>query len=77
MARHKTAEEKLRAIRGIVEHHQHGSVDGVRMDATTAHAVLTVYDHLGETNRAKLLAMPVHKMVDVSWKCFAKAKAAN
>ena len=38
------------------------------VDATTAHAVLTVYGALNEANRPKFAALPLMKMVEVTWK---------
>ncbi|GAB3160756.1 hypothetical protein GCM10027290_67160 [Micromonospora sonneratiae] len=43
-------------------------IDGVVVDATTAAAILTVYDALKPATRAKLAAMPLHRMADVAWR---------
>lgn len=44
-------------------------IDGVVVDATTAAAILTVYDALKKpATRAKLAALPLHRMADVAWR---------
>ncbi|GLY98830.1 hypothetical protein [Actinoplanes sp. NBRC 103695] len=43
-------------------------IDGVVVDATTAAAILTVYDALRPTSRAKLAALPVDRMAHVAWR---------
>ncbi len=73
MARAHDPAEKLSALRGIVEHHQHGKVEGVRVDATTARAIVSVHDALNAENQAKFLAMPIGRMADVAWKLVSKA----
>jgi hypothetical protein len=43
-------------------------IDGVVVDATTAAAILTVYDALKPANRAKLAALPLPQMADMAWR---------
>ncbi len=45
-------------------------IDGskVLIDGFTASAVVQVYDALNDTNKAKFVALPLVKMVDVTWK---------
>jgi hypothetical protein len=50
--------------------------EGGLLDATTAHAILTVYHALSPTNQGKLLAMPFPKMADVAWKVLESHKPA-
>ena len=38
------------------------------VDATTAHAVLTVHEALSDENKTKFADLPLTKMVDVTWK---------
>ncbi|MEU7961403.1 hypothetical protein [Micromonospora humida] len=43
-------------------------IDGVLVDATTAAAILTVYDALKPATRAKLAALRIDRMAQVAWK---------
>ncbi|WP_433530264.1 hypothetical protein ACQPYA_29500 [Micromonospora sp. CA-263727] len=43
-------------------------IDGVVVDATTAGAILTVYDALTPATRAKLAALRIDRMAHVAWK---------
>lgn len=43
-------------------------IDGVAVDATTATAILTVYDALIPAGRAKLAAMRIDRMAQVAWR---------
>lgn len=43
-------------------------IDGVVVDATTAAAILTVYDALTPARRAKLAAMRIDRMAQVAWR---------
>jgi hypothetical protein len=43
-------------------------IDGVVVDATTAAAILTVYDAIKPARRAKLAALPVRRMMQVAWR---------
>ncbi|MEV0396505.1 hypothetical protein [Polymorphospora rubra] len=43
-------------------------IDGVVVDATTAAAILTVYHALKPATRAKLAALPLHRMAEVAWR---------
>ncbi len=74
MARAHDPAEKLSALRGIVAHHQHGKVQGVRVDATTANAILTVHDLFSAENQAQFLALPIGRMADVAWKLIAGSR---
>lgn len=48
--------EKLRKIKAEC---QAGKVAGCRVDMTTAHVILTVYDALSDENKPKLLALSI------------------
>jgi hypothetical protein len=43
-------------------------IDGVVVDATTAAAILTVYDALKPVTRAKLAALRIDRMAAVAWR---------
>jgi len=43
-------------------------IDGVVVDATTAAAILTVYDALKPATRARLAALRIDRMAQVAWR---------
>ncbi|WFE38040.1 hypothetical protein [Micromonospora sp. WMMD998] len=49
-------------------------IDGVLVDATTAAAILTVYDALKPATRAKLAALRIDRMAQVAWKVLRPPK---
>jgi len=55
-------------LRKIVAERQHQEIDGVIVDMQSANVIVTVYDALNDTNKAKLIAMPIEKMASVAWK---------
>lgn len=65
--------------RGIVEAHQAEKVDGVFIDATTAHAVVQVYDAVSAAAREKLCLMMekegIVNTVGFVWKLVERSKA--
>lgn len=63
-----TPEEKIAAVRAIVDAKQYAKIDGVAIDLFSASAIVAVYDALNEENRAKYAAMPVRKMAIVAFK---------
>lgn len=58
---------KLETLRTIVRDHQYAEVDGSRVDAFTANAILNLYDALNDANKTKLLSLDVTQMADVTW----------
>lgn len=59
---------KLDRLRQIVKEHQYQKIEGVLVDVVTANAILTIYDAINETNKAKFIALPIDKMASVAWK---------
>ncbi len=43
-------------------------IDGHTVDSFTASAVVGVYDKLSAANQEKFIAMPILKVVDITWK---------
>jgi len=67
----------VRPICKVVEERQwrriaRSTTDRVRMDLTTAHAIMTVYDALSPANREKFAALPMRKMSRVAFRILAK-----
>jgi len=65
-------EDRIAAIRRIVEERQYAKIEGVAVDLFTASAIIQVYDKLNDQNKAKLAAMPVPKIAAVVWKLIGK-----
>ena len=43
-------------------------IDGVVVDATTATAILSVYDALNDANKTRLAALRIDRMAQLAWK---------
>lgn len=66
----KPAFKKLSTIekcRWIKENHSARTIDGVLVDATTANAIMTVYDALNDQNKEKMASLSITKMAKVAW----------
>lgn len=59
-------------FRNIVEDRAIGKVNGELIDVTSAHAVVTVYDAINSTARAKFVTLSPRKMVMVAWKLVSR-----
>ena len=68
VTRPTTPDERIAAIRRIVNEGQYAKVDGCMIDLFSAGAIVAVYDALNEVNRAKFAAMPAPKMAAVAFK---------
>ena len=49
--------KRIQKLRQIVREHQYQKIDGSIIDATSAHAMLLVYDNLSPVNREKFSGM--------------------
>lgn len=65
-------EEKISAIRNIVENHQYAKIDGVAVDAFSAGAIIAVYDALNDANKKRYASFNVSKMADMAFKLINK-----
>jgi hypothetical protein len=63
-------------MRAIVDHWQHATIEGARIDAMTASAYVAVWDALNEKNRAHLDSLPLRKAINVVWKLVTTYKGA-
>lgn len=68
LSRKKPLIERVREVKA----NGYARVDGLMLDVTTAHAILTVHDALNAENQAHFAALPLRKMVDVTWKLLRK-----
>ena len=57
----------IEVLREVARGHTR-KIDGVIVDATTAAAILTVYDALKPPTRAKLAALDIDRMAQVAWR---------
>lgn len=58
----------IAACREIKETATFAKINGVMVDLFSASAIVAVYDACNETNRAKLLALPVQRMASIAFK---------
>lgn len=63
-----SGEERVEAIRRIVDEGQYAKVDGLMVDLFSASAIVAVYDALNEANRAKYSALPAGRMASIAFK---------
>ncbi|HUU93200.1 MAG TPA: hypothetical protein VM238_18555 [Phycisphaerae bacterium] len=64
-------QDRMAAIRAVVEHKQYAKIDGCMIDLFTASAIVAVHDRLNEQNRAKFANMPAPKMGLLAFKLIA------
>jgi hypothetical protein len=63
-------ETKYLVLKKIVDEHQMGRVDSVKIDAVTAGMLLGICDALSPAAREKFLKLPVAHMVDLGWRLY-------
>lgn len=71
-----TPEERIAAVRRIVQEGQYAKVDGTMIDLFSASAVVKVYDALNEENRARFAALPAGQMAVVAFRVMKGARRA-
>ena len=59
-------------LRQIVSDKQRGKVEGTMVDLFTASAIVSVLDAVNETNKEKLLALPVDRMATIAFNMMKK-----
>ena len=70
----KTGEERIAAIRQIVERHQYAKVDGVMIDAFSASAIVAIYDAISDKHKATYREKPAPVMADMAFQLLNKQK---
>jgi hypothetical protein len=66
------AAKREKAIRDIVENKQMGKIDGKKVDLTTAGAMSKILNALSDESKKKFLALPIDRMLTVTWKLVSK-----
>lgn len=61
-------EDRVKAIRSIVDRKQYAKVDGTMVDLFSASAIVQVYDALSAENKVKYSALPAGRMGIVAFK---------
>tara|TARA_B100001250_G_C19676694_1_gene733963 strand:- start:201 stop:1109 length:909 start_codon:yes stop_codon:yes gene_type:complete len=61
-------ESTMDIIKRIVDNHQNEKIQGVRVDATTANAVLKVYNALSPKHQRTMEKLPIKKLVTIVWR---------
>lgn len=62
-----TPEERIAALRLIVEEKQYAKIDDCMIDLFSASVIVQVYDALNEANQAKFAAMPAPRMAQIAF----------
>jgi hypothetical protein len=65
-----TKRTRIDAMRAIVLSHQAATIDGMLVDATSAHAFVKVYEALSEDRRPTVDTLPLPRVMAFVWKCF-------
>ena len=64
----ETGEERIMAIRRVVEAKQYAKIDGQMMDVFSASAIVAVYDKLSPSNQDKYAACSAPHMARIAFK---------
>ena len=65
------ATDRINAIKAVVDNKSYAKIDGVMMDLTTAHVIMTVYNALNDINKAKFTNINASKMATIAYKLVA------
>ncbi len=68
----KTSEERIAAFRRIVDGKTYAKIDGIMIDMTTAHVVVTVYNALNKANQQKFAEHKSLYMANIAFKLVSK-----
>jgi len=60
--------DREQKLRQIVANHQAELIEGILIDASTAHMLVKVLDALNQNNKARFLSLPIVTMAKVGWK---------
>jgi hypothetical protein len=63
-----TPEQRIAAVRRIVDRKTYAKIDGVMVDLFTASAIVKVYDALNVDNRQLFASLPVGKMGRIAFR---------
>lgn len=67
-------DERIAAIREILENQTYARIEGAYVDLYTASAIASVYDGLNPENQRKFAENPVGKMANIAWKMLKKSR---
>jgi hypothetical protein len=63
-----SANERINAIRRVVERKQYAKIDGQMADLFTCSLICQVYDALNDVNKIKFSSVPYSKMAHIAFK---------
>lgn len=63
-----TPEDRINAIRSIVENKQYAKIDGTMIDLFTASLIVQIYDALNAENKIKFASFKAGKMGELAYK---------
>ena len=61
-------EDRISAIRAIVDKKQYAKIDGTMIDLFSASLIVQIYDKLNEENKLKFASFPAGKMGQIAYK---------
>ena len=64
----KNGEERIQAIKRIVDRKQYAKIDNCMIDLFSANAIVQVYDALGDDNKKKYINLPAPNMASIAFK---------
>lgn len=65
------------ALREAVKARSYANINGTTVDLFSASAVIAVFDAVNETNRQKLLALPVPRMVSLAFSALNRVSGGS
>jgi hypothetical protein len=60
-------QDRINAIKSVVDNKSYAKIDGTMIDLTTAHVIMTVYNAINDTNKAKFANMPAGRMGTIAY----------
>lgn len=63
----KTPEERINALRHIVENKEYAKIDGIMVDLFSASCIMSVYNALNKTNKERFAEQDVRRMTYIAF----------
>ena len=63
-----TSQDRIKAIKSVLDNKQYAKIDGCMIDLTTAHVIMTVYNALSDPNKEKFSSFKAPVMGNMAYK---------
>ena len=60
--------DRIKAIQAVLDNSSYAKIDGMMIDLTTAHVIMTVYNALSDTNKTKFSGLKAGTMGSIAYK---------